>query len=65
MTTKVCIAPIRQGQKRPKLFPVDHTADPMERISPQGGEVGIFMVEKEVFERTQIKRSIDKWIKVS
>jgi hypothetical protein len=65
MTTQFCIAPIRQGQKRAKPFLIDHTADPLERISATGGEIGIFLVENEVSERAHIKRSIDKWIKVS
>jgi len=48
------------GQQRSKPLPVDHTADPQERISAWGGEIGIFLVENEVPERTHIKRSMDK-----
>jgi hypothetical protein len=60
MTTQFCIAPIHLGQKRAKPLPIDHTADPQERISAMGGEIGTFLVENEVPERAYIKRSIDK-----
>ncbi|WP_048145337.1 hypothetical protein [Methanosphaerula palustris] len=58
MITKFSITPIRQGQKRAKPFPVDHTADPMERIFARGCDISIFQVEKEVPERACVKRSI-------